>query len=59
MAIMDDYVIKANFTTTPCLKEKIVTFALVVLGYSIQLYCLGNLFVLNLATLQFQNKVWW
>ena len=41
MALMHDYVIRANFTTTPRLKEKFFTFAFVVLGYSIQPYCLG------------------
>ena len=44
MALMHDYVIRANLTTTPRLKEKFFAFALVVLGYCIQLFCLGNLF---------------
>ena len=44
MALMHDYVIRANFTTTPRLKEKFFAYAFIVLGYSIQLYCLGNLF---------------
>ena len=28
-------------------------------GYSFQLYCLGNLFVQNFTTLQFENDTWW
>ena len=50
--LMHDYVIRANFTTMPRLKEKFLAFALVVLGYSIQLYFLGNFFMQNFATLQ-------
>ena len=38
MALMYNYILQANFTTTPCLKEKFFAFALVVLSYSIQLY---------------------
>ena len=34
------------------MKEKFLAFALAVLGYSIQLYCLGNFFMQNFATLQ-------
>ena len=33
--LMHDYVIRANFTTAPSLKEKFFAFALVVFGYSI------------------------
>jgi len=59
MALMHNYIIEANFTTMPHLKEKLFAFALVVLGYSIQLYYLGNIFMQNFATSQFQNKAWW
>ena len=41
MALVHDYVIRANFTTTPRLKETFFAYAFVVLGYSIQLYRLG------------------
>ena len=34
MPLMHDYVIQANFTTTPCLKEKFFAFALVVFNSS-------------------------
>ena len=58
MAFTHDYIIRANFTS-PHLKEQFFAFALVVLGYSIQLYCLKNIFLQNFATWQFQNEAWW
>ena len=42
VSLMHDYV----------MKEKFLAFAIAVLGYSIQLYCLGNFFMQNFATLQ-------
>ena len=50
MALMHDYIIRANFTTRH-LKEKFFAFALVVLGYSIQLYCLGNTYLCKTSQL--------
>ena len=44
MVLMHDYIIRANFTS-PHLKEQFFAFALVVLGYSIPHYCLGNIFM--------------
>ena len=55
---MHDYIIRANFTSRH-LKEQFFAFALAVLGYSIQRYCLGNIFMQNFATWQFQNEAWW
>ena len=57
MAHMYDYVIRANFTTTSGLKEKLFAFAFVVLGCSIKLYCLGNLFIKNFATFNFKTRL--
>ena len=59
MALMHDYVRLANFTTKLLLQGKFSAFALVVRGYSFQICCFGNSFRQNVATLQFQNQVWW
>ena len=47
MAIMHDYVRRANFTTKICLQGKFSEFALFVRGYSFQIYCLRNSFMQN------------
>ena len=57
MALMHDYVGRANFTTKPLLQGKFGAFALFVCGYSFQICCLVNSFMQNLPTLQFQNEV--
>ena len=40
-------------------KHIFFAFALFVRSYSFQFYWLGNSFVQNFATLQFQNEAWW
>ena len=59
MALMRDCVRRANFTTKPRLKAKFFAFALFMRGYSFQLYCPGNSFMQNFATLYFENETWW
>ena len=59
MALMRDCVRRANFTTKPRLKAKFFAFALFMRGYSLQLYCPGNSFMQNFATLYFENETWW
>ena len=56
---MRDCVRRANFTTKPRLKAKFFAFALFMRGYSFQLYCPGNSFMQNFATLYFENETWW
>ena len=45
MALMYDYVRRANSTTKPRLQLKFPAFALFVRGYSFQIYCPGNSFM--------------
>ena len=59
MALMRDCVRRVNFTTKPRLKAKFFAFALFMRGYSFQLYCPGNSFMQNFATLYFENETWW
>ena len=59
IALMRDCVRRANFTTKPRLKAKFFAFALFMRGYSFQLYCPGNSFMQNFATLYFENETWW
>ena len=48
-----------QFTTKSPLERKLSAFALFVREYSFQIYCLGNLFMQNFATLQFPNQARW
>ena len=48
-----------QFTTESPLQGKFSAFALFVHEYSFQIYCLGNSFMQNFVTLQFQNQAWW
>ena len=56
MALMHDYVRRANFTTKPRLQGKFSAFALFVRGYSFQIYCLGPFFYAKLRNFTIQNE---
>ena len=59
MALMHDYVRRANFTTKPRLQGKFFAFALFLRGYSFQIYCLGTFFYAKLRNFTIQNEAWW
>ena len=59
IALMHDYVRRANFTTKPRLQGKFSAFALFVHGYSFQIYCLGPFFYAKLRNFTIQNEAWW
>ena len=59
MALMRDYVRRANFTTKPRLQGKFSAFTLFVRGYSFQIYCLGTFFYAKLRNFTIQNEAWW
>ena len=57
MALMHDYVRRANFTTKPRLRGIFSAFALFVRGYSFKFTALGHSFMQNFATLQFKTRL--
>ena len=57
MALMHDYVRRANFTTKPRLRGIFSAFALFVHGYSFKFTALGHSFMQNFATLQFKTRL--
>ena len=57
MALMHDYVRRANFTTKPRLRGIFSVFALFVRGYSFKFTALGHSFMQNFATLQFKTRL--
>ena len=59
MALMHDYVRRANSTTKPRLQGKFSAFALFVCGYSFQIYCLGTFFYAKLRNSTIGNEAWW
>ena len=57
MALMHDYVRRANFTTKPRLRGIFSAFALFVRGYSFKFTALGHSFMQNFSTLQFKTRL--
>ena len=57
MALMHDYVRRANFTTKPRLRGIFSAFALFVRGYSFKFTALGHSFMQNFATLQVKTRL--
>ena len=57
MALMHDYVRRANFTTKPRLRGIFSAFALFVRGYSFKFTALVHSFTQNFATLQFKTRL--